>query len=219
VDIGYFAIPLSVLWIVAVTNALNLLDGMDGLAAGVAAIALTTIVAVIGPQHATSILAVILIGACIGFLVHNSHPASIFMGDSGSLFLGFSLGVFSTYANVKGSTSLVVTVPILVVALPIADVAWAIGRRYVKGLTPSSLHSHAAGLARVFIPDRNHIHHRLLNAGLDQRKAAYCLYGIQALAGVVAIYIVLASSKGVESDVPGKEPAAAAAVQAAPKHD
>ncbi|HZU98264.1 MAG TPA: MraY family glycosyltransferase [Planctomycetota bacterium] len=202
VDIGWWTLPLTIAWIVGITNAVNLLDGMDGLASGVVAIALTAIVAAIGINHASSILAIILIGACVGFLVHNSHPATIFMGDSGSLFLGMSLGVLSTYANVKGSTSFVVAIPLLVVGLPLTDILWAMGRRYVKGLVPTSLHSHAAGLARMFVPDKNHIHHRLLAAGLDQRRATYVLYGIQALASLVALYLVVSWSKPAAPEAP-----------------
>ncbi len=200
IDIGWWTLPLTIAWIVGITNAVNLLDGMDGLASGVVAIALTTIVAAIGMEHASTIIAVILIGSCVGFLVHNSHPATIFMGDSGSLFLGMSLGVLSTYANVKGSTSFVVAIPLLVVGLPLTDIVWAMGRRYVKGLVPSSLQSHAAGMARMFVPDKNHIHHRLLAAGLDQRKATYMLYAIQALASVVALYLVVTWSKPNAAD-------------------
>jgi UDP-GlcNAc:undecaprenyl-phosphate GlcNAc-1-phosphate transferase len=187
-DMGGLGIPLTVFWIVLITNAVNLLDGLDGLAAGVVAIALTAVVAITDLQHASvAIVAVIVIGACIGFLVHNSHPATIFMGDSGSLFLGFSLAVLSTYANAKTATG-AVTLPFLIAALPLADTVWAIVRRYVRGLVPVSLRAHAVALKRIFVADRKHIHHRLIDAGLSQRQAVYVLYGIQAVICVAAIY-------------------------------
>lgn len=211
VELGYLTLPLTILWIVGVTNAVNLLDGMDGLAAGVVVIALTTVFAVIGTNHASSIIAVILIGCCIGFLVHNFHPATIFMGDSGSLFLGLSLGVLSTYANVKSSTSLVIAVPVLVVGLPLADITWAMGRRYVRGLVPTSMRSHVAGFTRMFIPDKNHIHHRLLSAGLNQRQASFVLYGLQTMASAVALYLVISSSR-----IPAQAPTTGTAVVIAP---
>jgi len=197
VELGLAGGPLTVLWIVAITNAVNLLDGLDGLAAGVVSIALGTIVALVGPEHmSVTVISVILLGACIGFLAHNFHPATIFMGDSGSLFLGFALGVLSTYASSKASIGAITVVPVLIVALPLADITWAAARRYVKDLVPSSARSHLAGVARMFVPDRRHIHHRLLAAGLDQREAIYVLYGIQAIACVAAIYIVLVWSAG-----------------------
>ncbi len=199
IDLGYGALPLTIFWIVGVTNAINLLDGMDGLAAGVVAIALSTILILVGSDHASAILAAILIGCCIGFLVHNFHPATIFMGDSGSLVLGMSLGVLSTYANVKGSTSLVIAIPLLVVALPLTDIVLAMGRRYVRGLVPGNARSHLAAFARMFAPDRNHIHHKLLDAGLGQRQAALVLLGAQGAAGIVAVYVAVRSASPVKS--------------------
>jgi UDP-GlcNAc:undecaprenyl-phosphate GlcNAc-1-phosphate transferase len=193
-DLGLAALPLTILWVVGVTNAINLLDGMDGLASGVSAIALSTILILVGSDHASAILAAILIGCCLGFLVHNFHPATIFMGDSGSLVLGMSLGVLSTYANVKGSTSLVIAIPLLVVALPLTDILLAMGRRYLRGLAPGSARSHFAAFARMFVPDRNHLHHKLLDAGFGQRQAAFILLGAQGAAGIVAIYLAVLSA-------------------------
>jgi UDP-GlcNAc:undecaprenyl-phosphate GlcNAc-1-phosphate transferase len=110
------------------------------------------------------------------------------MGDSGSLFLGFSLAVLSTYASAKSAAG-AVTLPLIIVALPVSDTLWAIVRRYVKGLVPISFRAHVAALSRVFVPDRKHIHHRLIDAGLSQRQAVYVLYGIQAVICAAAIYI------------------------------
>jgi UDP-GlcNAc:undecaprenyl-phosphate/decaprenyl-phosphate GlcNAc-1-phosphate transferase len=193
IGLGALAAPFTVVWIVLVTNAVNLVDGIDGLAAGTAGIALVA-VAVIAlgfDLPAVGALAAILAGACLGFLFHNFHPASIFLGDSWSLFIGFTLGVLSTYARAKGTTGAITLATILIVALPLGDALWAVERRYVKGLAPQSLRSHLAGLARIFRPDRNHLHHRLLRAGLDQRAASYALYGIQAIACATAVYLLV----------------------------
>jgi UDP-GlcNAc:undecaprenyl-phosphate GlcNAc-1-phosphate transferase len=149
--------------------------------------------------HASvSVTAAILIGVSIGFLMYNFHPASIFMGDSGSLFLGFALGVLSTYASAKATTGAITVAPLLIVALPLADTIWAMGRRYVRGLVPASARSHLAGVARMFVADRQHIHHRLVAAGLPQREAIYVLYGIQAAACAAAIYfaVLLGAGRG-----------------------
>lgn len=207
-ELGVLSIPVTVLWIVLITNAVNLLDGLDGLAAGVVAIALLAIVAVTGVgTTAASVVALLIIGSCAGFLIYNSHPASIFMGDSGSLFLGFSLGVLSTYASAKAATGVVTIVPMLIVGLPLADTVWAIGRRYVRGLVPISLRAHLAAFARIFVPDRMHIHHRLIDAGLSQRQAVYFLYTVQTLACVAAVYAAAQFfdqlSPAAASQVPG----------------
>jgi UDP-GlcNAc:undecaprenyl-phosphate GlcNAc-1-phosphate transferase len=221
VALGPIAAPMAtVLWIVLVTNALNLMDGLDGLAAGVSAIALGTVAALAGPGHASvSAIAAILIGVALGFLMHNFHPASIFMGDSGSLFLGFSLGVLSTYASAKAAAGAITVAPLLIVALPLADTVWAMGRRYVRGLVPTSVRSHVAGVARMFEPDRAHIHHRLVSAGLAQREAIFVLYGIQAVACAGAIYLaVLIGGAGGERRVEA-QPAATAAAAASVERD
>lgn len=192
VELGVLGAPLTVLWIVTLTNAVNLMDGLDGLAAGVAAIALGAIVVIASPAHGSvAVVAAVLLGACIGFLAHNFQPASIFMGDSGSLFLGFSLGVLSTYASAKTATGAITLVPVLIVALPLADTFWTMARRYGRGLVPISARSHLAGIARIFVPDRQHIHHRLVRAGLDPRSAIHVLYGIQGAACAGAIYLAL----------------------------
>jgi UDP-GlcNAc:undecaprenyl-phosphate GlcNAc-1-phosphate transferase len=191
--LGPWAVPFTIVWIVLVTNALNLIDGIDGLAAGTAAIALLT-VAVIARGFGFPLVAAFaatIVGACLGFLVFNLHPASIFLGDSGSLFLGFSIGVLSAYARAKESTGAITIGTLLIVALPLGDTLFAVPRRYFQGLAFHSLRSHVAGLTRVFQPDRNHIHHRLLRVGFGQRAAAWALYGIQALACGYALYLLV----------------------------
>lgn len=191
--LGAATAPITVLWIVLVTNAVNLIDGIDGLAAGTSAIALLTIAVIAhGFGYPTvSAFAVVLVGACVGFLLFNIHPASIFLGDAGSLFLGFAIAVLSTYARAKESTGAITIGTLLIVALPVGDALFAIPRRYFQGLAVGSWRSHVAGLTRVFQPDRNHIHHRLLRVGLGQRGVAWALYGIQALACSYALYLLV----------------------------
>jgi UDP-GlcNAc:undecaprenyl-phosphate GlcNAc-1-phosphate transferase len=219
IELGPLVAPAAtVLWIVAVTNALNLMDGLDGLAAGVTVIALGAVSAIAGPAHASvSVIAAILIGVSIGFLLYNFHPATIFMGDSGSLFLGFSLGVLSTYANAKSTAGAITLGPVLIVALPLTDILWAMGRRYVRGLVPMSARSHLAGVARMFVPDRHHIHHRLVAAGLAQREAIYVLYGVQAAACAGAIYMAVLFGTGRGAEAKAVESGRAAVV--APSSD
>jgi UDP-GlcNAc:undecaprenyl-phosphate GlcNAc-1-phosphate transferase len=191
--LGAASVPVTVVWIVLVTNAVNLIDGIDGLAAGTSAIALLTIAIIArGFGYPTvSAFAVALAGACVGFLVFNVHPASIFLGDAGSLFLGFAIAVLSTYARAKESTGAITIGTLLIVALPVGDTLFAIRRRYFQGLAMGSLRSHLAGLIRVFQPDRDHIHHRLLRVGLGQRTVAWALYAIQALACGYALYLLI----------------------------
>ena len=192
-SLGALAAPLTVAWIVFVTNAVNLIDGIDGLAAGTSAIALVT-VAVIAKGFGfptVAAFAATLVGACAGFLVFNLHPASIFLGDAGSLFLGFSIAVLATYARAKESTGAITIGTLLIVALPVGDTLFAIRRRYFQGLAVASPRSHLAGLSRVFRADSNHIHHRLLRVGLGQGAAAWALYAIQAVACAYAIYLLV----------------------------
>jgi UDP-GlcNAc:undecaprenyl-phosphate/decaprenyl-phosphate GlcNAc-1-phosphate transferase len=186
------------------------MDGLDGLAAGISTLAFASIWMIAGGAHGSvSILCAILIGSCLGFLAYNFHPASIFMGDSGSLFLGFSCGVLSTYAPTKATTGIITFIPVLLLALPIADTAWAVGRRYTKGLVAGSARSHLAGMARLFVPDRLHVHHRLLRAGLSQRAAVYILYGIQGTACAIAVFFVLVRTTPVPLAVESSKPATA----------
>jgi UDP-GlcNAc:undecaprenyl-phosphate GlcNAc-1-phosphate transferase len=192
-DLGTLSAPFSILWIVLVTNALNLIDGIDGLAAGTAAIAMMAVALIArGFGFATvAQLAVVLGGACLGFLLFNFHPASIFLGDSGSLFIGFGIAVLSSYARAKGTTGAITLATLLIVALPLGDTFTAMTRRYFNGLLPGSPRSHLAGVVRMFQADRNHLHHRLLAAGFGQRAATYFLYGIQAIACAYAVYLLI----------------------------
>ncbi|MDF2594357.1 MAG: undecaprenyl/decaprenyl-phosphate alpha-N-acetylglucosaminyl 1-phosphate transferase [Clostridia bacterium] len=171
-----FSIPATILWIVGITNAVNLIDGLDGLAAGVSSIAsLSLMVLSIYTGYLPGvILTATLAGACIGFLPYNFNPASIFMGDTGSTFLGFTLGITSILGLLKGYTIAAIFVAVLVLGLPIFDTAFAIIRRFLAGKP-------------IMSPDRGHLHHRLVDRGYTQKQAVVTLYGISGILGVSAI--------------------------------
>ncbi len=173
------AFVISVLWIVGVTNAINLIDGLDGLAAGVSGIATLSlyIVAVIRNQDDVAIIAVSLVGAIFGFLPYNFNPAKIFMGDTGSTFLGFVLAILSIEGTMKSVTALAMAIPILVLGLPIFDTAFAIIRRIVGGRP-------------IGEADRGHIHHRLLDMGISHRMSVIILYIISGGLGLFSIALV-----------------------------
>ena len=185
-DLGPFGIPFTVLWLVGISNAVNLIDGMDGLAAGVSAISALTIWSValadsINREYA-ALVAAVLAGALLGFLRWNFNPARIFLGDSGAYLTGFILAALSITGVIKGATTATIIVPTFMIALlilffPILDTSWAIVRRLAKGKD-------------VFAPDAGHIHHRLLQAGLSQKRAAYLIYGLTATLGLVAASFV-----------------------------
>jgi len=169
-------------WIVAVTNAFNLIDGLDGLAAGVAFIAAVSIIMIaqVEVRPDAALLASAFAGALLGFLRYNFHPASIFLGDSGSQLLGYTLSLLSIQGLQKGATTVVIIVPILALGLPLLDTAVAILRRLI-----------VTGVATVFRADREHIHHRLVAMGMTQRRAVLVLYAVCALFGSVAFLSVV----------------------------
>ncbi|MCC5941157.1 MAG: hypothetical protein JJU37_06395 [Balneolaceae bacterium] len=181
-DVGILDFPLTIIWIVGITNAFNLIDGLDGLAAGVAVIASISIfmVSAIAGQVETAIISLIIAGALIGFLRFNFNPAKIFMGDSGSLLIGFSLALLSIQSTAKISTGFALLFPILVLVLPITDTLVSMIRRLLgsylernpDGLSRSSLRR----LYGMFTPDKSHIHHRLLSLGLSHRNTVLVLY-------------------------------------------
>jgi UDP-GlcNAc:undecaprenyl-phosphate GlcNAc-1-phosphate transferase len=179
-NLGIFEYPATVLWIVGITNAFNLIDGLDGLAAGIAAIACFTIfgVSLMTNDVSTAMMVVILAGAVIGFLRYNFSPAKIFLGDSGSLFLGFALSVLSMKSSTKGSTALAILVPILALGLPIMDTLLAMIRRLLGSLLPQQARSTSLlrKLDSMFSPDNAHIHHRLVARGLSHKNAVFTLY-------------------------------------------
>ena len=169
-ELGWLSIPISVLWIVAITNSVNLIDGLDGLACGVSTISSMTllVIALIVSEPDVAILMAALAGACIGFLPYNLNPAKIFMGDTGSTFLGFILATVSIQGLFKFYAIISFAVPFLMLGLPIFDTCFAILRRVAKGQSPMS-------------PDRGHIHHRLIDMGFSQKQAVAVLYIISAI--------------------------------------
>lgn len=181
-EIGLFDLPITILWIVGITNAFNLIDGLDGLASGVAIIASISIfiITFMSGQIWASILSLIIAGALLGFLRYNFNPAKIFLGDSGSLFIGFSLALLSIQGTAKISTGFAVLLPILVLALPITDTLVSMIRRLISSfLNRDSAEPPQSILHRIhgmFTPDKLHIHHRLLSLGLSHRGAVLVLY-------------------------------------------
>ncbi|MBR3623430.1 MAG: undecaprenyl/decaprenyl-phosphate alpha-N-acetylglucosaminyl 1-phosphate transferase [Selenomonadaceae bacterium] len=171
-----FAIPLTCFWLVGLTNTVNLIDGLDGLAAGVVIIAAFTIFLVAFEQNVflIALLTSTIAGSALGFLYYNFNPAKIFMGDSGSMFLGFMLAGISIIGAVKSAATIALIVPILALGLPIMDTAFAIIRRYRGGVP-------------IFKPDRGHLHHRLLDLGFTQKQAVLLMYVISALLGLSAV--------------------------------
>lgn len=172
----YLAIPATLFWIVGLTNTVNLIDGLDGLAAGVSTIASITILLVALQQHylLIAVLTAALAGSAFGFLHYNFNPAKIFMGDTGSMFLGYMLAGISIIGAVKSAATIALIVPIFALGLPILDTAFAIVRRYMGGVP-------------IFKPDRGHLHHRLLDLGFTQKQAVLLMYVISAGLGLSAI--------------------------------
>ncbi|SJZ48212.1 glycosyltransferase family 4 protein [Selenihalanaerobacter shriftii] len=180
--LGKLSIPFTVLWLVAITNTVNLIDGLDGLAAGVSSIAALTLFAVAMQESEFIVmaLAIAIAGACLGFLQHNFNPAQIFMGDTGSLFLGFLLATISVIGSLKGAAAMTLIIPILALGVPIFDTMFAIIRRHQKGKP-------------IFKADKGHIHHRLLEFGLNHKQAVIVVYLVSISLGMVAIAINSAS--------------------------
>jgi UDP-GlcNAc:undecaprenyl-phosphate GlcNAc-1-phosphate transferase len=183
VQLGLLGLPFTLLWIVGVINALNLIDGLDGLAGGVGLIAIATTfaIAVLRVQPLMVLFTVALAGAVLGFLFYNFNPASIFMGDTGSMFLGFVLATTAIQTNMKSSTTVAIVVPIIALGVPIADTLLAMMRRAARGVP-------------LFSGDRGHIHHRLLDLGLSQRQTVVILYGASIVLGLAALALTYATS-------------------------
>jgi len=184
IPLGNWAYPLTVIWIVGVTNAINLIDGLDGLAAGVSTISALTlaVVASFTGDGYIAIMAAALAGATIGFLPYNFNPAKIFMGDTGSLLLGYMLAVISVMGVLKSAAALSILVPIFAIGLPIFDTFMAIIRRGLSGKS-------------FMEADKGHLHHKLLDIGLSQKQAVLTLYSISAVLGFGAIALVEATLK------------------------
>ena len=176
IEIGWLSIPLTMLWIVGCTNAVNLIDGLDGLAVGVSAISSMTmlIVSLFVSEPVVSIILAALTGAGLGFMPYNLNPAKIFMGDVGSQLLGFVLSTASIMGLFKLHAIITFFVPLLALALPLADTIFAFFRRILHGQSP-------------FKADKGHFHHRLLAMGLNQKQVVAVLYGISAVLGLLAV--------------------------------
>ncbi len=176
VEFGVWAIPITILWIAGLTNAINLIDGLDGLACGVSAITALSMFGVIlvSGDIASAMLTAVLVAACVGFLPYNMNPARIFMGDTGALFLGYALSIISVQGLFKLHTMLSFLAPCAIFALPLLDTSTAIIRRVLTGHSP-------------FAPDRGHLHHRLVDMGFTHKEAVKILYSLCGLLGLVAI--------------------------------
>lgn len=181
---GNWSYPLTLLWIVGVTNAINLVDGLDGLAAGISIISAVTlfVAAQNTGQPFAAFLASILAASTLGFLPYNFNPAKIFMGDTGALFLGYMLSVISVMGVLKGAAALSILVPIFAIGLPIYDTLFAMVRRASNGKS-------------MMEADKGHLHHKLLDAGMSQRQAVITLYSISAVLGFSAVVLVEATLK------------------------
>ena len=188
VHLGILAVPVTIIWIVGITNAVNLIDGLDGLAVGVSSIAAITMLAValLTGNMPIAITMAALAGACIGFMPYNLNPAKIFMGDTGSTVLGYMLATVSIMGLFKFYAVISFAVPFLILGLPIFDTANAIIRRVAAGRSPMS-------------PDRGHVHHKLIDMGFNQKQAVAILYAISATLGLTAV--VLTSSGEVKAIV------------------
>ena len=189
--VGYFTLPpvigfaLTLVWVVGISNAFNLIDGLDGLATGASLFASLVIlgVSLVNGRPVVTVMSLALAGALIGFLRYNFNPASIFLGDSGSLFIGFLLAALSVTGSQKASTAVAVAIPLMAFALPVIDTGFAIARRFISGKP-------------LFEGDREHIHHKLLELGWSQRRVAFVLYGVCALFGLLALLFTTDGDEG-----------------------
>ena len=178
--LGWLSVPVTVLWIVGITNAINLLDGLDGLACGVSTIAALTLlcIALIVGEPEVAFITSALAGACFGFLPYNFNPAKLFMGDTGALLLGFILSTISVQGLFKGYAVISIAAPFLILGLPIFDTASAILRR-VKSGRP------------IMSPDRGHLHHRLVDAGFSQKQAVTIIYMMCVVLCITAVALII----------------------------
>lgn len=180
----WLSIPITLFWVVGITNTLNLIDGLDGLAAGVAmisALSLTFVADKFG-YVTVIIISAIVAGSCLGFLPFNFNPAKIFMGDTGALFLGFMLAAISIEGVMKSVATIAMIVPIIILGVPIFDTTFAIFRRLISGKS-------------IMAADKGHLHHRLLARGYSQKKTVLILYGISGLFGIFAVLVAKANSQ------------------------
>ena len=184
IEFGFLSIPVTILWIVGITNAINLLDGLDGLAAGVSTIALISlsVMAMLMGDLFVVATTTILAASSLGFLIYNFYPAKIFMGDTGALFLGFMISVLALL-GFKNVTFISLVIPVIILGVPISDTFFTIVRR-IRMKQPISA------------PDKSHLHHSLLNAGFSHRQAVLIIYALAALFGISAILFSQATQWG-----------------------
>lgn len=179
-DFGWFSWPLTLLWIVGITNAINLSDGLDGLAAGISAIA-CGVIAVFAVHSGNVVMVVLmlaLLGSLTGFLFFNFSPAKIFMGDCGSLFLGFTIATSSVLCSTKSSALVGLTLPVLALGIPIFDTLFSMLRRFLERRS-------------MFAPDRRHFHHRLVDMGLKQRHVVITIYVVTLIAAGLGMFMMV----------------------------
>jgi UDP-GlcNAc:undecaprenyl-phosphate GlcNAc-1-phosphate transferase len=183
---GWLSLPLTVLWVLWITNAFNLIDGIDGLAAGSALFSTLTVfvVSLASGNGLVSLLSLALAGAVLGFLRFNFNPATIFLGDSGSLFIGFMLSALALAGTSKASTVIAVAIPVVSFGLPILETIISVFRRFLSGQP-------------LFGADRGHIHHKLLERGLSQRQSVIILYGVSAACGLLSLLLLNPSGPAV----------------------
>ena len=181
VQLGLLSLPITIFWIVAICNAVNFIDGVDGLAGGVTAISAVTlgVVAYYTDQPVAAVVAAVIAGTMLGFLVYNFHPAKIFMGDAGALFAGFVLASIAVTGVLK-TVAVTILLPIIILAVPLLDISYAVFRRLCKKQSP-------------FVADGEHIHHRLLKAGMSQSRTVMVFYLICIASGAVATSLVHAT--------------------------
>lgn len=186
-ELGWLSFPLTIVWILAITNAINLIDGLDGLAAGVSIIALSTM-GIIGyfflnvMNIPITIMIFTLVFATLGFLPYNFNPAKIFLGDTGALFLGFMISVMSLQ-GLKNVTLISLIIPIVILGIPITDTIYAMLRRYLNNMPISSA-------------DKHHMHHRLMSLGLSHKQTVLSIYGIALLFSLIALLYPLSTLLG-----------------------
>ncbi|HZP63878.1 MAG TPA: MraY family glycosyltransferase [Terriglobales bacterium] len=175
----FIGLPLTVVWVLAITNAFNLIDGLDGLAAGSALFSTLVVftVALVNHSNLVSLMAIALVGAALGFLRFNFSPATIFLGDCGSLFIGFMLSALALQGAQKAPTIIAVAIPVVSFGLPILETSLSVARRFLSGRP-------------VFTADREHIHHKLLQRGLSQRQVVITLYAVSAVFALLSIFLL-----------------------------
>ncbi len=191
VDFGYFAPFITILWIVGITNAFNFIDGMDGLASGISFFAAFTIflISLLEREYVISLFTASICGSILGFIKFNWHPAKLFLGDSGSYFLGFLIGSLSIISSTKSSIIVAITIPVMIMAYPLLDLLLAVLRRILRGRS-------------IFSADREHIHHKLLERGYSYKGIVLLLYLISGLFGFLAILVMFVKSNYLSFIIP-----------------